>query len=136
MGVRCTATCHSLPLSTRSRFGPSCAPATGPRPEVLSMRSRKSFLRRVNVAPKRRSLCVPIAAFVARRLWLGAKLNNQSSIIVWEWLATAAYGTCWRKNFARVRESAILCGGERARLNATHAARWSTCTGAAHLCSR
>jgi len=27
------------------------------------------------------------------------------------------------EKFARVRESAILCGGERARLNATHAAR-------------
>ena len=55
-----TAICRSLPLSALSRSGPSCAPATGTRLEERSRRSRKSFLRSVNVAPKPRSLSVPL----------------------------------------------------------------------------
>jgi Transposase DDE domain group 1 len=48
----------------------------------------------LNVAPKRESLSEPIAAFVVRRSWLGARLKNLRSIIAWGWRATADSGTC------------------------------------------
>jgi hypothetical protein len=76
-----TAICLSLPLSAQFRSGPSCAPATGTRLEGRSRLSRKSCLRSVNVAPKPRSLSGPIAAFVARRSWPGARPKNQGLLL-------------------------------------------------------
>jgi len=84
--------CYCLPLSARYHSGPNFGLAMGTRLAARSMPLRRSFRRCENVAPRRGSLCVPTAASVAKRLWLGAKKSNQSSIIVWAWRATAGYG--------------------------------------------
>ena len=115
-----TAICRSLPLSAQSRSGPSFAPATGTPPEGPSRHSRKSFRRCVNVAPKRGSLSGPIAAFVARRSWLGVKLKSQRSIIVWAWLATAGYGNCWRINLLEFASWPFCAAGWRAALQSSN----------------
>src|SRR6202043_2058234 len=62
----------SVPLWAELRTSDGDAARGGP-----SRRSRKSFRRSVNVAPKRRSLSGPIAVFVARRSWPGARHSNQ-----------------------------------------------------------
>src|SRR5438552_10963942 len=81
-----------LPLFAFAGFGtalaPNFAPVRATRPAAQSMPLRRSLPRCENVVPKHGLLCVPTAVSVARRLWLGAKKSNQSSIIVWAWRAT------------------------------------------------
>src|SRR6516162_5953756 len=102
-------TCRCLPLLVRCRCGPNFAPAMATRPAARSMPLRRSSRRCENVASRRESLCAPTAAFVARRLWPGAKQP-----VVYYCLGLARNGRLRElidEKFARVRESAILCGG-------------------------
>ena len=83
----------------------------GMRPEGPSRRFGKSFRRSVNVAPKRRSLSGPIAGFCREEIMAWCEAQPPKVYYCLGLARNSRLRELLEVKFARVRESAILCGG-------------------------